>query len=69
MADRERLNHTLRLALAMRGGVSLAVWIGGAVAEIDVLRRAAPAKKDGLSWATFPQYQSRLPTTPLSDSG
>lgn len=30
--------HTLRFALAMRGGVSLAVWIGGAVAEIDVLR-------------------------------
>jgi predicted acylesterase/phospholipase RssA len=34
-------NHkTLRLALAMRGGVSLAVWIGGAVAEIDLFRRA-----------------------------
>ncbi|BBY17768.1 DUF3376 domain-containing protein [Mycolicibacterium litorale] len=32
--------RTLRLALAMRGGVSLAVWIGGAVAEIDVFRRA-----------------------------
>ncbi|WP_298591097.1 DUF3376 domain-containing protein, partial [uncultured Kocuria sp.] len=31
--------RTLRLALAMRGGVSLAVWIGGAVAELDVLRR------------------------------
>ncbi|GAA3644406.1 hypothetical protein GCM10022200_30620 [Microbacterium awajiense] len=30
--------RALRLALAMRGGVSLAVWIGGAVAEIDVLR-------------------------------
>lgn len=29
----------LRLALAMRGGVSLAVWIGGACAEIDELRR------------------------------
>ncbi len=28
----------LRLALAMRGGVSLAVWIGGAVQEIDRLR-------------------------------
>jgi hypothetical protein len=28
----------LRLALGMRGGVSLAVWIGGAVAEIDRLR-------------------------------
>lgn len=32
--------RTLRLALAMRGGVSLAVWIGGAIAEIDVFRRA-----------------------------
>ena len=29
----------LRLALAMRGGVSLAVWIGGAVSEIDLARR------------------------------
>jgi patatin-related protein len=28
----------LRLALGMRGGVSLAVWIGGACAEIDELR-------------------------------
>ncbi|GAA1839493.1 hypothetical protein GCM10009772_16490 [Pseudonocardia alni subsp. carboxydivorans] len=33
----------LRLALAMRGGVSLAVWIGGAVAELDLLRRAGGA--------------------------
>jgi predicted acylesterase/phospholipase RssA len=31
--------RTLRLALAMRGGVSLSVWIGGAVQEIDALRR------------------------------
>ncbi len=30
----------LRLALGMRGGVSLAIWIGGACAEIDRLRRA-----------------------------
>ena len=29
----------LRVALAMKGGVSLAVWIGGAVTELDVLRR------------------------------
>lgn len=41
----------LRLALAMRGGVSLAVWIGGACAEIDELRRArsssvAPEDRD-----------------------
>jgi patatin-related protein len=34
---------TLRLALGLRGGVSLAVWIGGAVAELDDLRRADPA--------------------------
>ncbi|MFC9920102.1 DUF3376 domain-containing protein [Agromyces binzhouensis] len=32
-------NRTLRVALAMRGGVSLAVWIGGTVAELDLLRR------------------------------
>lgn len=29
----------LRIALAMKGGVSLAVWIGGAIAELDILRR------------------------------
>lgn len=43
--------RTLRLALAMRGGVSLAVWIGGAIAEIDVFRRActsgAPTPEPG----------------------
>jgi patatin-related protein len=32
----------LRIALAMRGGVSLAVWMGGACSEIDALRRAVP---------------------------
>ena len=31
--------RTLSIALAMKGGVSLAVWIGGAVSEIDILRR------------------------------
>lgn len=31
--------RNLRIALTMKGGVSLAVWIGGAVAELDVLRR------------------------------
>jgi hypothetical protein len=32
----------LRLALAMRGGVSLAVWMGGACSEVDQLRRTCP---------------------------
>ena len=31
--------RTLRIALAMKGGLSLAVWIGGAVAGLDILRR------------------------------
>jgi predicted acylesterase/phospholipase RssA len=31
--------RALRIALAMKGGLSLAVWIGGAIAELDVLRR------------------------------
>lgn len=31
--------RVLRATLAMRGGVSLAVWIGGAVAELDLWRR------------------------------
>jgi hypothetical protein len=39
----------LRLALGMRGGVSLAVWIGGACAEIDELRRAVD-EKQGFWW-------------------
>ena len=39
-SDAPRERSELRLALGMRGGVSLAVWIGGACAEIDALRRA-----------------------------
>jgi predicted acylesterase/phospholipase RssA len=42
----EMRSRTLRLALAMRGGVSLAVWIGGAVAELDLFRRACNAGGD-----------------------
>ena len=37
----------LRLALAMRGGVSLAVWIGGTCCEIDRLRTAGRAQGSG----------------------
>ncbi len=40
MHDPEEVGTELRLALAMRGGVSLAVWIGGACREIDDLRNA-----------------------------
>ncbi|MGW8779154.1 patatin-like protein [Streptomyces sp. NPDC055796] len=40
-----RRSTELRLALAMRGGVSLAVWMGGACCETAALRAAA-ARKD-----------------------
>ncbi|RJQ72803.1 patatin-like protein [Pseudonocardiaceae bacterium YIM PH 21723] len=36
----------LRLALSMKGGVSLAVWIGGAVSEINRLRIATDGGSD-----------------------
>jgi predicted acylesterase/phospholipase RssA len=39
--SRSSARPELRLALAMRGGVSLAVWIGGACAEIEALRASA----------------------------
>jgi predicted acylesterase/phospholipase RssA len=34
----------VRLALVLNGGVSLAIWIGGVVSEIDSLRRASDAE-------------------------
>ncbi|WP_194165044.1 DUF3376 domain-containing protein [Pseudactinotalea sp. HY160] len=46
----------LRVALAMRGGVSLAVWIGGAVAELDLARRAL-ADPDSLERNTGPERE------------
>ncbi|MFI5668250.1 DUF3376 domain-containing protein [Streptomyces sp. NPDC051704] len=39
-----RRSTELRLALAMRGGVSLAVWMGGACCETAALRAAASAE-------------------------
>lgn len=42
MSGAEQAARELRLALAMRGGVSLSVWIGGSCAEIDSLRTADP---------------------------
>lgn len=54
--------HTLRFALAMRGGVSLAVWIGGAVAELDTLRRIRlVADQDGGVTALVPHAEATPP--------
>ena len=38
--DRSRARARLRLARSMRKGVSLAVWIGGSVAELEAVWKA-----------------------------
>jgi len=48
----------LRLALAMRGGVSLAVWIGGATAEIDSLCSAPTPRGFWSRLASAAGYES-----------
>ncbi|MGW4650145.1 DUF3376 domain-containing protein [Kitasatospora sp. NPDC004289] len=40
MADDYPVRHETRLALVLNGGVSLAVWMGGVVHELDLLRHA-----------------------------
>jgi predicted acylesterase/phospholipase RssA len=49
---RPAFNRVLSLALAMRGGVSLAVWIGGCVAEIDIIRRVR-VWRDGATLSAY----------------
>ena len=49
----------LRLALSMNGGVSLAVWIGGAVSEIDCLRRGEGFWGDLLEGVRVPARGAR----------
>ncbi|MGR2753099.1 DUF3376 domain-containing protein [Agromyces arachidis] len=58
-------NRTLRIALAMRGGVSLAVWIGGAVAELDLIRRIRLHDQDGETLAFVPEPAGRPLTPPV----
>jgi len=35
------MREQLRMALVLNGGVSLAVWMGGVLHELDLLRRAS----------------------------
>jgi len=46
----------IRLAMAMNGGVSLAVWMGGCAAELDRARRAGGKKHSG--WGSDPDAKS-----------
>lgn len=47
------MKKELRLALVLNGGVSLAVWIGGVLHEIDRLRRGDPAYAGALEQGGF----------------
>ena len=48
VADERELYQELRLALVFNGGVSLAVWMGGAAKEIDRFRCAFSDGSDEL---------------------
>lgn len=61
---RPSFNRTLRVALAMRGGVSLAVWIGGAVAEFDLLRRTRLYEHEGRTIAFLLCPSREAPSEP-----
>ena len=52
----------LRIALSMRGGVSLAVWIGGAVEELDRLTRVRALPHDHLVGVGGPDFYAALLT-------
>ncbi|WP_350349231.1 DUF3376 domain-containing protein [Agromyces sp. G08B096] len=54
LGARPATGRTLRVALAMRGGVSLAVWIGGVAAELDLLRRIRLFEVGDETWALVP---------------
>ncbi|MBA2311208.1 MAG: patatin-like protein [Actinobacteria bacterium] len=48
------------MALAMRGGVSLAVWIGGACAEINALRLSVSGETNAAGTKTVGMYRKLL---------
>jgi len=48
----------IRLALVMNGGVSLAVWMGGVVHELDLLRRASRGEsEEGVKKTDLPVFR------------
>lgn len=59
--------RTLRIALAMRGGVSLAVWIGGVVAEVDLLRRIRLVDLGDETWALLPYSGAAVPSAAVTE--
>jgi patatin-related protein len=55
-----RTTSELRLALSMRGGVSLAVWIGGALQELDAFTRIRSLDYDPATQVGPPEFYPAL---------
>jgi predicted acylesterase/phospholipase RssA len=51
------MSRTVRLALVMNGGISLAVWMGGVAKELDLAVRASQGRRDGLPEEDLPQFE------------
>ncbi|MDD7942942.1 DUF3376 domain-containing protein [Actinomycetospora lutea] len=49
--------RTVRLALVMNGGISLAVWMGGVARELDIAARASTGRTGGVSEEDLPHYE------------
>jgi hypothetical protein len=68
LAQSRWLYQELRLALVFNGGVSLAVWMGGAAKEIDRFRRAfSSAPADAVRLAPYRELCDLLKTVVMTD--
>lgn len=52
------MSRTIRLALVMNGGISLAVWMAGVAKELDLAVRASQGQDDGIADADVPQFET-----------
>ena len=50
--------NTVRLALVVNGGISLAVWMAGVVKELDLAMRASQGRSEGTADEDMPQYEA-----------
>lgn len=52
------MTRTVRLALVMNGGISLAVWMGGVAKELDLAMRASQGRDDGVADGDRAHYET-----------
>ena len=60
VAERRVPKEEVRFGVILNGGVSLAVWMGGTVLEVDRLTRAARKAEDDLGSEVDPVYDALL---------